>query len=242
MLIVFDLGNTRIKWWEIENRRVISQGAAEYDACIDRLALLKGGYRRVLGSSVRSRDFNQFFETKIKKLFNCSIDWASSQSHFAELINGYEDYSKLGVDRWLGMIGVHSQGIDSFVLVSLGTAVTVDVVVRNHHLGGLIGPGKKVFFESLGQATAGVQVVSFSQETEHLGLNTNEAVGKAFLSMIEGMVMRARLQVPKNETAPLFITGGDAHLMVSSLPNAQVDSDVVLKGICVHFDEVLLKK
>ena len=74
-----------------------------------------------------------------------------SQKRYKSLINSYDEPSLLGSDRWLAMIASHEYSPNtSFIVVDIGTAITIDVVDKNGlHLGGVIYPGlseiRKIF-------------------------------------------------------------------------------------------------
>lgn len=240
MILIFDLGNTRIKWWQIENGHVISGGIAEYDNELAFLETLSGVYERVLISSVRIAEFNDFFAQVAARHFSKAPEWATSQYKFKNLTNGYKDFSALGVDRWLGMIGVSSCHPANFILVSIGTAVTLDVVVDGIHLGGFIGPGKNAFLNALGQSTDGVQVKPNSGQGYSLATTTTAAVNHAFLCMLSGMLQKTEAEVEK--VLPVFVTGGDGELIFRIRPNACFLPQLMLKGICAYFNEPLIEE
>ena len=85
MILIFDLGNTRIKWWQIENGHVISGGIAEYDNELAFLETLSGVYERVLISSVRIAEFNDFFAQVAARHFSKAPESATSQHKFKNL-------------------------------------------------------------------------------------------------------------------------------------------------------------
>ncbi len=74
---------------------------------------------------------------------NANIQVVISQQKYKSLTNSYQEVSSLGSDRWLAMIASYElcRGND-FVVIDIGTAVTIDVVNRSgNHEGGLIFPG-----------------------------------------------------------------------------------------------------
>ena len=66
-----------------------------------------------------------------------------SQKRYKSLINSYEEPNKLGLDRWLAMIAAYEMNSkNGFIVVDIGTAVTIDLVDKTaHHIGGVIFPG-----------------------------------------------------------------------------------------------------
>lgn len=56
--------------------------------------------------------------------------------------NGYADYQRLGMDRWLAIIGAYQLARGACLVLDLGTAITADYVnAAGEHLGGYICPG-----------------------------------------------------------------------------------------------------
>jgi len=66
-----------------------------------------------------------------------------SQKRYKSLVNAYEKPNMLGSDRWLAMIASYEKNRKKgFILVDIGTAVTIDLVSNSGlHLGGVIFPG-----------------------------------------------------------------------------------------------------
>jgi len=72
-----------------------------------------------------------------------NISLVESQKKYKSLVNSYEKPKLLGSDRWLAMIALYEiNPSQSFIVVDIGTAVTIDFVDNSaHHMGGVIFPG-----------------------------------------------------------------------------------------------------
>ena len=59
-----------------------------------------------------------------------TVRYARPQRRFGGMVNGYRDYRRLGIDRWLAMLAAwqHSDGKAALCVIDIGTATTVDVV------------------------------------------------------------------------------------------------------------------
>ena len=66
-----------------------------------------------------------------------------TQRQHGNLINGYTDFSQLGVDRWLALVAVYEMYPQQTVfIVDIGSAVTFDLLTaEGQHRGGWIMPG-----------------------------------------------------------------------------------------------------
>ena len=85
--------------------------------------------------------------------------FARSQAAAAGVRNGYRESWRLGVDRWLGLIGArHEHPGKDLCLVGLGTAMTIDLLdAAGRHFGGSLVPGPRLMIESLLEHTAGIR-------------------------------------------------------------------------------------
>jgi len=77
----------------------------------------------------------------IKNRSNISL--VESQKTYKSLVTLYDKPNMLGSDRWLAMIASYEMTPgEAFVVVDIGTAVTIDLVNKSgQHLGGVIFPG-----------------------------------------------------------------------------------------------------
>ena len=151
---------------------------------------------------------------------NIPIVTATSAKHtrinHSILINGYNNVTNMGVDRWLAMIaavGLFPQKSD-FVVVDAGTAITCDVIFRHQHQGGWIAPGLKTLKTSLLSNTEQV-FTNDKAQTQHaepiiLGTDTPDCVEQGCLAQLNGMVNLA-CETLKDQTDDfiVLITGGD---------------------------------
>jgi len=81
-----------------------------------------------------------------KRLFEFdepNFNFIKSQQSYKSLVNSYKEPGFLGSDRWLAMIAAYEYSQENdFIVIDIGTAVTLDVVNRSGvHQGGLIFPG-----------------------------------------------------------------------------------------------------
>ena len=151
---------------------------------------------------------------------NIPIVTATSAKHtrinHSILINGYNNVTNMGVDRWLAMIaavGLFPQKSD-FVVVDAGTAITCDVIFRHQHQGGWIAPGLKILKTSLLSNTEQV-FTNDKAQTQHaepiiLGTDTPDCVEQGCLAQLNGMVnLACETLNDQTDDFIVLITGGD---------------------------------
>jgi type III pantothenate kinase len=187
--ILVDIGNTNTKWKFEEEYFILPTENFELD--------LLPSCSRIWISNVSSNSF------KSKKFNVCFVE---SQVRYKSLTNVYSDPKSLGCDRWLGMIASYelSQG-KSFVLVDVGTAITIDIVNNSGaHLGGLIFPG----LDKIRQTFDKFSVVS-PEHINALGHTTEEAWGNGTIALVVNTINQ-KIREIKNEKSDIsvFITGG----------------------------------
>src|ERR1700730_5933208 len=162
MILVIDVGNTRLKWaW------LTSTGLSDQQAVVHRdakpgiwtTALFDSGQRprRVLVSNVAGPVMAKTLSRLAKKVFHVDIEFVTAAPEYHGLTNGYLDPSLLGADRWLALIGAWTKARSALCVVDAGTAVKVDSVDANgQHLGGLIVPGIHMMREALMNKTSDI--------------------------------------------------------------------------------------
>lgn len=235
----FDLGNTRAKFWRSEGGRIVSHWAATHEGRPEEL-LLKAlppefvdTAAGVFGMSVLGDKADERFAVTVRVKWGCPPEFARSGASFEGLTNAYaEDPSKLGVDRWLGLIGA-ARDCDALCVVGCGTAITIDVLKGSNHKGGYILPGLRLMQDAL---LAGTQRVRFDDSAPYslaLGNNTGAAVRNATAASIVALVERV---VRDEEIGALVLTGGDAQVLAPLLSVAcEVDTGLLLKGLMRYF-------
>jgi type III pantothenate kinase len=170
-----------------------------------------------------------------------SLQSAGFQVRFARvaeeqhgLICGYRVPGQLGIDRWLAMLACWVKLERSFVLVSAGTALTVDLVFNTgKHGGGYIAAGLGLGRSALlsrseklrGQYGAGPAELS-------PGRDTSSAIDNGTLLAAVGLVRGVKSLAGMGQ-AELVISGGDAPALVPHFPGAILWENIVLDGLQV---------
>jgi len=245
MILLLDVGNTRLKWsW------LTSSGLSDQQAIMHRdakpgiwvSAVFESGQRpaRVLVSNVAGPAMAKRLTQLSRKKFKVGVEFVTAMPHFHGLTNGYLDPSLLGADRWLALIGAWTMARSALCVVDVGTAVKVDSVdASGQHLGGLIAPGIHMMREALMNQTSDIAEAALHSTPSLAGIlanNTIGAVSRGAVFALAGMADRAAEVIEQGTgTRPrLFITGGDAGMITGTMRNrGEVVPDLVLRGLAV---------
>jgi type III pantothenate kinase len=184
-------------------------------------------------SSVRSSKFKQ----KILDNTTNHGHWVRTSEHFNNIKNGYgSNFSALGVDRWVCLIGAEAlfPRLDLCVIDS-GTAITIDVLDKQgFHKGGLIVPGLWSLFESLQLNTANIKTHQLNLEPAIgaciLGKSTMEGVSKGCNYMVEGYIDKIVSEINLEYNNMTFIVTGGGELELKNIDHCK-HPDLIFKGL-----------
>lgn len=237
MILELDCGNSLIKWRIVDADGVciVSGVASDSALLVDELKTY-----HILGCrlvSVRSDAETKALADVLTQALGVAVRIAAPAPELAGVKNGYNEYTRLGMDRWLAVVAGFHLANGACVVIDLGTAVTVDFVDRNgHHLGGYICPGIELMRGQLQQHTRRIRYTPSAEDALKLntpGTNTAEAVERGCVMMLQSFA-RAQLEVAKQllgEHCQVFVTGGDAQWVLDDLPGARWIDDLVFKGL-----------
>jgi type III pantothenate kinase len=245
MILVIDVGNTRLKWaW------LTSTGLSDQQAILHRgaksgmwtAALFESGHKptRMLVSNVAGPEIAKTLSRLAKRVFHLDVEFVTAAAEFQGLTNGYLDPKLLGSDRWLALIGAWTKARSALCVVDAGTAVKVDSVdATGQHLGGLIVPGIHMMREALMSKTSDIAEAAEHSTPSLAGVlanNTIGAVSRGAVFALAGMADRtAELIAQSTGVKPkLFITGGDAGMITGTMRTpGEIVPDLVLQGLAV---------
>ncbi len=244
MALLIDIGNTRIKWARFEGGALPLQSAAPHaDMSLETFVetVLRRGSQadRVLVSNVAGTRMAEVVRTAVAQTWQVAAEFVTSTAMAGGIRNAYPQPAKLGVDRWLAMIGAHALEQGAVCVVSVGTAMTIDGVTADGlHLGGVIVPGPDLMIASLLKNTSDIAQRAQQGDTRD-GLFADNTLGAiqqgadhALAALVERAVgvMRRTL----NETPKLLVTGGASDRVEKALgqPYRAVPA-LVLHGLAV---------
>jgi type III pantothenate kinase len=236
--LAIDIGNTRLKWALYAAPKpgagLLRHGAVFLEA-IDDLAEREWpgvpAPSSMLGSCVAGEGIRRRTEAQLE-IWDVEPRWVVSSASACGVTNGYDHPNRLGVDRWVALIGARQRILargpaKPALVVMVGTAVTVDALDTNgRFLGGLILPGFGLMLRALEMGTAGLKAPT--GEAVEFPTNTSDALMSGGADAIAGAVdrMHKKLEKLTGEKPELMMSGGAAVKLASitDLPFEMVET------------------
>ncbi len=240
-MLVLDIGNTRLKWGRFaHDGAIVSRGAiflAELEHFVERAGFDREPPDCVVGSHVANMASKERVERQFAAL-NVPLKWIASTSAACGVVNGYDDPSRLGTDRWAAVIAAWARGLAPCIVACAGTALTVDQLdERGYFIGGSIVAGYHAMLGGLAGNTAALSVDAGDWTAQPT--NTRDALATGAIDAMVGAIehgharLKLRLLERGIETVPkIILTGGSGYRLLAHLPagNAVIDS-LVLEGV-----------
>ena len=234
-----DIGNTRLKYWLTVDGDMQANGAELHLqspadlllGLVDRLSQFAP--HEVGISSVLDKASNQRVQQTLSRL-NIPIRFAQVQASHHGLQAGYENPEQLGIDRWLQVLALAGQK-QEYCILGCGTALTIDLLDDNQHLGGYILPSLYLQRDSLTQGTKGIKIPDQAFSDLYPGRNTSDAVHHGILLGLLGAIEKI---IQHNPARKLVLTGGDATIFAGFLQQKTdlvIEPDLLLKGLMRFF-------
>ncbi len=245
-VLLIDAGNTRIKWARVSQGELsVSRAAvhAKWDAAQYARHLLgtsAASLERILVSSVAGPEVNAAL-TAAARRSKVRIEFVKVPARGGGITVGYLEPWRLGVDRFVSLVGAHHLFPALPVcVVSIGTAMTLDLLnVAGRHLGGAIVPAPALMVQTLLAQTYGIRRRAqggLRQSSGPFGRSTRDAIQQgaryAAAAAIGRLVEEA---VPRVQRPPLLVlTGGGVGPVRPLLAYPAVTvPDLVLRGLSV---------
>jgi type III pantothenate kinase len=144
----------------------------------------------------------------------------------------YAEPSRLGVDRFLALLAAHARGAEAWLVVGIGTALTIDLLdADGQHHGGRIAPSPTLMREALHARapqlpSSGGAYVDFAADT---GDGLVSGCDGAALALIADSRARATARLG---TAPrVIVHGGGSAALLPHLPDVVAAPGLVLEGL-----------
>jgi type III pantothenate kinase len=259
-LVLLDAGNSRIKWARLttayrrgqrfERRGTLELSALQRGAALTRILRGAGAGVDVRVCNVAGAHAEQLIRTAARAAGASRLHFERSVRSAGGVRNGYRQSWRLGVDRWVALIGARDEHPElPLCLIAVGTALTVDLIdATGQHLGGSITPGPRLMIETLLTRTAGIRrraggrraledpihaVALFERDTRR-GLIAGARFASA--ALIERALAEARARLGRRTRLLIGGGGADAVLPLLGVRYWRAD-ELVLRGLAVLANE-----
>ena len=250
MILLVDVGNSRVKWAVLADGELSPQRAAAHAAwTVDdwqRELCAEAGLERVVAASVAG-DARLAALREAAARRGLPFAAVATQAEAAGVRNAYPDPRLLGVDRWLAVIAAYSLTGAACCVLDVGTAATIDAVTGvGRHLGGYILPGPDLMVTSLLRGTSDLAAhtqASGAVARSLFATNTRDAIERGAVVALAALADRsvADLEQQAGEPARLLVTGGGAPLVLPHLRTpARPVPDLVLRGLACLVQEKII--
>jgi len=217
--LFIDIGNSAIKWRTCDSE-VFTQGVDLFS-----LKLLPKA-NSVWLSTVAHPNIVQGIKTQFS-----NVKLVEALKQHGRLTLSYDDPSKLGVDRFLAMLGALEHFPNSPLLViDAGSAVTFDIIdAKGIHQGGLIMPGLKALRESFAKFSTNDLSINTSELKNSTEGGWHSGTHAMLVSAINSQIQNFELKYP---SGVITICGGIVKEIIKELPVSVKSFDnLVLDGL-----------
>jgi type III pantothenate kinase len=242
-ILVVDIGNTRVKWARVMNGRLTRQRAAAHkgwrtEDFAKRVFARARGIKRVLIASVAGAGVDQRLAAAARRVSGVAPEFVASTRRLGGVRTAYAEPWRLGVDRFMAVIGAHEFAPRRAIcVVDVGTAMTIDLLdARGRHLGGAIIPSAHLMVESLLRNTSGILKRSGAKSAGRslFARNTRSAIELgtryAAAAVVDRAVTEARAAL--GVSPRVLLTGGAAPAIQRLIRSAHSNvPDLVLRGL-----------
>jgi type III pantothenate kinase len=235
-VLLLDIGNSRVKWALVQPPEWFADGACPHD---ETDTLLREWDRfpapeKVIASNVageeRARLFSTYWQAR-----DVPLHWMQPPQASSGVRNLYDRPEQLGSDRWAALVGAWSSTQGACLVVSAGTAVTVDALNKQgEFIGGLILPGRHLMLKSLAAGTHALD--ELAGQAMGFPRNTADAIASGAATALASAIEKAFQRLASISATPpaCILTGGDAEWLANHFQiGAIIAPRLVLEGLLI---------
>ena len=230
-----DMGNSSAKWRLKGGSEIIARGEFRHSAPETMEALLAQPAEpaHIWIASVSSEATEDAVRRRLQQRWPQAELWfARSEARSGDLVNSYSQPLRMGVDRWLAMLGAREHSRQRLVVADAGSALTIDVVAADgRHEGGYIIPGAALMERALLLDTDRVRFAEQPVYALAPGQSTAEAVRHGIALSQVGSVLLA-LREAGDPAPELLFCGGAGETLQALLGGVgKLRPDLVFEGL-----------
>ncbi len=250
MLLVIDVGNSNIKFALMDGENVVAQWrmASEHDRSgkeyADYIAPLlhKAGYSDDIEGMIISTVVPQILENlQIFGREYIGVEALIAHQMDMGLAINVDSPSSVGSDRLVNAIGAHDQYEGDLIIISLGTATTMDHIGKDgSYNGGLIAPGLALSRDALAHAAAQLPHIDLKRLDDNsvIGKNSNDQISIGlywgYHALLEGLIAKMRQEIEGPVT--IIATGGLSALFdTEDKIFDHIDPNLTLRGLSILY-------
>jgi len=222
--LLFDFGNSRLKWASAEAEGIgptqaVAVAAPDWIQQVSRDLREREAPQQIAIAAVAADVQLQVLAALLDRLWpNCRAQIARSSRRLGRLHSAYAEPERLGVDRFLACAAAAADAADRLV-VAVGTALTIDwVAASGVHRGGLILPAPELMRRALLAETARV---GWRREGTYVDFadNSEDALASGVWAGACGAVERSFARAREGSAADLqlIVHGGAAATLIARL-------------------------
>ena len=220
MILVIDVGNTRIK-------AAVFEDATLFEIFVFSKIELQKNIENILKKFEKINDLVVSSVGDVEKqsflVYNnvLNVHFLSHEDSFP-FHNCYATPKTLGIDRMVLAAGATLQfPSQNRLVIDAGTCVTYDFIdEENNYLGGAIAPGLRLRYESLHNFTAKLPLLSLESPKDFIGTSTSESIHSGvvngFVYEIDGFIDEYKARY---SNFIIILTGGDTDFLAKRLKN-----------------------
>ena len=234
---LFDLGNTRLKCAALHADGslgpvvALAHDAGNFLQALD--ASVPAQADSACLASVASPDLALAVVDALTSRFQ-RISLARSVPRLAGVQVAYTEPSHLGVDRFLALLAAHARAAQPWLIVGVGTALTVDLLAADgRHHGGRIAPSPATMRSALHAAAA--HLPEHGGSYSEFATDTVDALASGSEGAALGLVERSLREGTRllGQSPALLLHGGGADALHPYFPDAIHAPSLVLEGLAL---------
>jgi type III pantothenate kinase len=240
VILVVDVGGSRMKWGLSGPRGWLAQGAVP-NAEIGTLALRDW---QSLPRPMRALGVNSAGEAQRVRVegqlarWKLNIMWLAPTAQAGGVTNSYTRPQELPADRWAAMIAARRRAVATelfpppCVVVSAGTLISIDALDADGVFrGGLIVPGLRLMLDALAAASPALRVPTGRWHS--FPTSNADAAASGALEAACGAIEQMRARLAREDVAVrCYLGGGAAHEIAPRLAGpVEVVDNLVLEGV-----------
>ena len=229
-----DVGNSSAKWRLLRGEHIVERGHYRPDDDASEALLLNCAEQldHIWVASVAASSAEEHLTALLAARWGIVPWFARTEAQTGSLHNSYADPSRMGVDRWLAMLGAREREQGRLCVIDAGSALTIDIVsAQGQHEGGYIIPGPALMERALLLDTDRVRFEEKADYALEPGESTAEAVRHG-IALAQAGAVELALRKAGGESMALFFSGGAGETLMKLVQrSSQWAPDLVFEGL-----------